>query len=547
MVTDIKRLYETLKPRLDALEGRRKALRNLIIGGLVSVGLGVGSCVTAIDLPQSIAELPQSRFAPAAFAALALFLVGVAFSRFLIPGITGFANYRARFKADVAAEVFKAAQPGMKYFPERLIKREVYAASRLFRTSLSKFTGDDLLQGVVGETPFECSELIASYEIGGGDDHKTVNVLRGLFFRIDFDLPLLGHTVVQPPKAPGGDRSGMERVPVGRAFDEHFDVWSTHPSEVQDILSIRVQKGLLELNERVASPLHLAFGNRVAYAAIDYQKPLFEPGIASSLREADLAAFAAPLDIADDVVRALALESGRRSPADSGFHIGGFTVSGLEELSKRVTRGGDVEFHELVDMAEKTAGAEAPPEAQPERLYSVIEGDGSEFIVKYRVTLGTLVTIAVWMTLTPLLAAAAWNWIDPAGGERILSFVEARSGWVHMFLSEMFPSPTAFFFIVLFFWWLFWTSLRHRPVSLTIGADGVRTRMLLALFANSLPMSAIRGVKGAQRRIHIVRSDRGLLRSFQTASPLLPNEMETAWVAKQILVALKRSGWRPPS
>src|SRR5262245_33952937 len=157
----LRALYQTLAPRLQELDARRVKIRNTIIGGVVTAALGVGSCVTAFDPPSFLAAQPAWRFGPMAFALLTLFLFGFAIVRMLAPGVTGYKNYRAQFKKDVVAALVRAAQPGARYFPERNVGRQAYDESRLFRTQLDTFRGDDLLQGTVGDTPFESSELEA--------------------------------------------------------------------------------------------------------------------------------------------------------------------------------------------------------------------------------------------------------------------------------------------------------------------------------------------------------------------------------------------------
>jgi hypothetical protein len=97
----LRSLYQTLQPRLQELDRRRVRIRNTIIGGVVCVALGVKSCSLASQPPQFVAMHPAARFAPPVLWALMLLCFGLAFFRFLIPGVIAYMNYRAHFKKDV--------------------------------------------------------------------------------------------------------------------------------------------------------------------------------------------------------------------------------------------------------------------------------------------------------------------------------------------------------------------------------------------------------------------------------------------------------------
>jgi hypothetical protein len=543
-VNDYRGLYQTLQPRLQELDARRVRIRNAIIGGIVSVLLGIQSCSLAFEPPGFVAAHPAARFAPPAFLALMLFCFGLAFVRFLIPGVTGYLNYRAHFKKDVVASLVRAVQPGARYFPDRHLKREVYDQSRLFRMQLDKFRGDDLLQGSVGDTPFECSELDASYTTGSGKNSTTHRVFTGLFFRIDFDRDCAGHTVVKSVEAKGADRAGMEAVELGdAAFEEAFTAWSTQPDAARALLTPELRERLVALDNRVAASLHFAFAGRTVYAAADYGKQLFEPGIVSALKESELRALAAPFALADDLVRALGLET-RRRPADAAFHTGGFKVDGMEALAQRITSGGDVGLAEVAEAA--AAESDSGPIVPPMNPYPRVTDTGMSLEVRYPATLATLFVLVIGALLTPLLAASVWNLaagpdfaaqLRPLLAERWPGGSALGEAWIE--------HPTGFLAGSLFLWWMFAGTLLSRPTLVTIDSAGVAIRRLLLPWSLTLPLDVIRRVDARNRSITFVRSDRGLLRSMVMASPNLRDDMEARWLAAQLRQALKRSGWRP--
>ncbi len=538
----LRALYQTLQPRLQELDARRVKIRNTIVAGVVTAALGVSSCVTAFDPPAFLASQPAWRFGPMAFALLTLFLFGLAVARMLVPGVTGYRNYRAHFKKDVVAALVRAAQRGARYFPDRHVGRQAYDESRLFRTQLDKFRGDDLLQGTFGDTPYECSELEASYTTGSGDDRKTHSVFTGLFMRIDLDRDLAGHTVVEPAGSKGGARGGMEKVALDDQFDEAFEVWSTRPDEARALLVPELRARLLELHDDAFASLHFAFTGRVVYTAADYRRQLFEPSLATALREKDLAALAAPLDVAGQVVKALGLER-RRRPADASFHsaevAGGVGMSGL---AARMA-GADVGIHDVMEaVAEESAAAPVIPPANP---YPRILDTGAGVCVRYPVTVATLMVLAIGALLTPMLLATAWNWASPSFAAELRPLLQNRLPDWSPAGETLIEYPTAFLLVTLFLWWMFVGTLLYRPGQVTVDHAGVTIKRLLVPVSLNLPIDVIRRVDSSNRSVSFVRSDRSLLRSFVMASPNMPSDSEARWLAAQFRQALKRAGWRP--
>lgn len=549
MATDLIRLYEKIRPKLDALEERRKSLRMVVVGGIVTAALGVGSGIVAFVGPPET-DAAWARFVPAGATVLAFYFFATAFKRFLMPGMAAFQNYKARFKADIVTELVKAIQPGAKYYPERYLRREAYDRCRLFRRDLKGYTGDDLLQGAIGDTPYECSEVRAQIEIvtrdsDGDTSKRTEDVFHGLLARVDFDAALQGHTIVETEQNKEAPRERLDRVAIDAAFDARFTVTSNKPDEAKEILGRVVRTGLLSLADQVGAPLHVAFCDRSVYVAINYKRALLEPKIATSLSAQDLAPFVAPIDLADDIVRAFGLATSRRLPPDPDFHRGGFTIHGREALAKRVLAGkGDVEFDEIVDAADDARAAKEAPIEPPPHPYATIEDDGTSLRIGYGFTCGTLVVLLVVLAVSPVLAVAAWNWFDPSAAEQLIAFAEPRSWRLKAAFEDLLPFPTVLFFGILVFWWFWWASLRHRPVSLVVSADGVRVRNLFSITSIVVPIEAIKTVKGENQRVYVMRNDRAFLSSYLTASPLVA-DIEGRFLALQIRNALKRHGWRP--
>ena len=121
----------------------------------------------------------------------------VAAFKFLIPGVTAYMNYRARFKHEVAAEVFKIVCPTAAYSPD-----PGRGGGRLRRARHLQHPGwlrvrrpgsrQDRRHGVRGRRR---QPVVLDRS---GKNSRTVIVFRGLFFHLDFNKRLTGSTIVQP-------------------------------------------------------------------------------------------------------------------------------------------------------------------------------------------------------------------------------------------------------------------------------------------------------------------------------------------------------------
>jgi len=537
---DLDRLFSSrLAPRLSTLEARRRGLRNTIIGGILVAALGVSSCVAVFN-PGSLQQQPWWRFGPLLFGAFSLLCFWIGISRFLMPGIAGQIGYRAQFKKEIVTEVVKAFLPGARHFADRSIPKDVFDQSRLFDTD-GKLEGDDLIQGSIGDTPFEACELGISRVEGDGDDRKTVAIFHGMFIRIDMDRDVPGRTLVQPSGEGSGDRDGMEAVSFDAAFDDVFTVWSTDPAAARALLEPALRSRLLALTEDL-SELHLSFAGPLAIAALPMGGKLFEPSIGSAFDVKALRQMVWPLEPIPGLVRALGLEQ-RRRPADPDFHGARVVVSRVEAAT---ASGGELGFHELMDAIDQTpAGAdEARPLAPPLATYSTLEDAGSEMSVSYPVGLGLLIATLFALALTPITAALGLNLVAPGLAKQLAAERLPALGELLAFAEN---APVVIFLVTAFLWWMFAGTLLTRPKRVTVSPEGVVIGRVLPLRTLRLPLELIRNVQQQNRILSFIRSDRSFIRSFVTASPAVGSDNEADWLVQELRRGMKRAGWRPPA
>jgi hypothetical protein len=167
----IEQLYDTtLQPRIAALEGLRLSLRSYIVksGLLIGVPAAVFMFRGAIGflLPDGVNTL----VGPVAFIGIFVGVV-IAGVRYLLPGMTAYTNYTARFKQEVVSEIFKMVCPTAHYAPHQGIAKEVFGAAGIFNESGS-YQSDDRVRGRIGQTPFEAADVKRTYTTGTGDDAK---------------------------------------------------------------------------------------------------------------------------------------------------------------------------------------------------------------------------------------------------------------------------------------------------------------------------------------------------------------------------------------
>lgn len=207
----------TLKPKLDAIDAWRLKVRWLIIKALFVVLPPIGFLIAG-DLLDPF--LPFNSSAGTVLVGglwLAAALV-YALVRYLLPGITAYANYRSRFKQEIVGGIFQVVCPSAAYDPLQGISQEVFDAPGLFNTR-GAFQSDDRIRGYIGRVPFEASEAGRAYSTGSGKNARSYVIFRGLFFHLDVNQRLSGTIVIDPQQAQSyqlGSRDG--RTPAHRSM-----------------------------------------------------------------------------------------------------------------------------------------------------------------------------------------------------------------------------------------------------------------------------------------------------------------------------------------
>lgn len=338
-----------LRSKLAAFEWRRRMVGVLLVVSASPAALGAGACLVSFESPQKVAELSGGRFTPSEAGIAGILLLACAAVVYSRVYLVRRDRLLDDFKTEIVAPLLEEAVAGARYLQRRHIAREVFKGSRLFEGDVpgervedvkgDRFWGDDLIQGTVGETPFECSELHVEVAVERYAQEKTrtefVDVFQGLFVRVDLDRDLSGHTIVESKAAKRWDRSGYAAAQTGGVFGERFNVFSTAPEETLELLTSGVRERLVIFADRAAAPIRVALWGRVAVGAIEFGRHLFDLEALAAAPKSDPASLARPVELAAEFIRVLGLDSGRRRPADPDFPGNGSSARTAATLSWR--------------------------------------------------------------------------------------------------------------------------------------------------------------------------------------------------------------------
>lgn len=289
--SELGNLYNNeLKDKLSGLEGIRKTVKR---GQIFAILLFVLPFL--LFIPVSIAFEGYSN---EAFPFLVLAPLAIIGFILLIRTHKKKKIYRNRFKNEVVREIIKAIDPSWHYDSDQCIGNHEYNQSDLFRQSLDRYRGDDLISGKIDKTDFRCSELhteykTVTYDKNGGRRETWHTIFRGLFFHADFNKEIKGKTYIEPDTAERLLGKFGQKLQVSQKgklvklenpeFEKIFAVYATDQIEARYILTPTIMEALVAIYKRYKRKMHLSFiGSRV-YVAMCFNQNLFEPKVFSTV------------------------------------------------------------------------------------------------------------------------------------------------------------------------------------------------------------------------------------------------------------------------
>lgn len=541
----IEQLYHsTLEPRIRALESLRLSLKGYIIKGLACVGIPFALFFLSDFVTGGLSPGATMAVNVGAFG---LIFVGVAVAGFtcLMPGITGYANYRARFKHEVAGEVFRIVSPSAKYSPTQGVAQADFDEPGLFNTRGS-YESDDRVHGTIGQTPFEAAEVCRSYSTGGKNS-KTVVVFHGLFFHIDFNKSLRGLTIVQPEDvstSQAGSRASLTKVALENPdFEQDFAVYASDEVEARYILTPAMTEQILALRQRAGKPLFLAFKNNRAYIGVHYGRALFEPGIGSTTSLESIQEMAAHFALAEGVIHELDLNTRIWTKGVDDALLKRVIDDQPEDELDRIAAKGELTPSQLWATATKAITDDGSDDgdavvSRPPDTSIQIDHSAGTTTVAYGLSIGFFVTLLIW-AVSVAVALAALPLLPEAMGVPDLT---PYTSWVPVIpyasaLVGEHPIPWAIAaWIIGPLVFTMWTT-RVRRVE--IRSDAVRVWRGFRPVPRTYPRPEYGKIVTIETAVYVGKTE-GLNLIRPTASPMLSKE-EALWVAAEMRRGLRSS------
>lgn len=286
--------FETeLIPALQPLEEQRRAVVKKIT---VTVGaLAVAALLIAVFLWTDSGD-------PALllFPAIGAIVLGALLIKWMSAG------YVNAFKNQVVGPIVKYIGPQLTYLPQSGISESRFRASGIFNHRIDRYRCEDMVQGAVGATRIEFSELHAEYKTETRDSkgHRRTQwhtIFKGLFFIADFNKQFNGRTFVLPDTAEKlFGRFGQTLQGIGKshgelvkledpAFEKEFAVYSNDQVEARYILSPALMRRMLEFKTKTGGQVHFAFTGGEVNIAISSNKNRFEPKLFSTVLDIAIA------------------------------------------------------------------------------------------------------------------------------------------------------------------------------------------------------------------------------------------------------------------
>lgn len=223
----------------------------------------------------------------------------------LVPAVTFLyrlliSSYVYAFKVNVIQKIVYYIAPGLTYTPTGHIPKWQIVGSRIFSKNPDRVRGDDLVQGRVGETNMQFSEVHVeakheSTTSNGGRHRRWSTIFRGLFFVADFNKKFNGKTLVLPDTAErvlGSLGSYFQSLNINRGdlvkmeapeFEKYFVVYGDDQIEARYILSTSLMERITEFRKKTGRRICVSFMGSHMYVAIPYARRLFEPRVFRSI------------------------------------------------------------------------------------------------------------------------------------------------------------------------------------------------------------------------------------------------------------------------
>jgi len=206
-------------------------------------------------------------------------------------------TFESTFKLQAVSRIVSGLQAGLTYQPHGRISQGIYEGSGLFDHSVDRYHGEDYVEGELGKTKIEFSEIHTKYETKDSEGKtRYETIFNGVFFVADFNKNFSGRTLVLPDRA---ERFLGEIARVFQKFnfrdenlvhledaefEEHFAVFSENDVEARYILTPDLMSRLVELRKKIGK-VHVSFVDQKVHVAVDYSGDFLKVSLHRSVLE----------------------------------------------------------------------------------------------------------------------------------------------------------------------------------------------------------------------------------------------------------------------
>lgn len=210
-------------------------------------------------------------------------------------------DYVKDYKQKVIQKIVKFIDPNLEYSHEKTIPRSTFVRSQMFLQTPERFSGEDYVSGVIGNTKIEFSEIHAEDKRETRDSEGRrrthyVTIFKGIFFIADFNKNFSGRTLVLPDTAQKmfGSMLGsmlqsanFMRPPLIKLedpeFEKFFVVYGDDQIQSRYILSTSLMNRITEFRKKTGRDIFISFLDNNIMVALPYKKDLFEPRLFRSI------------------------------------------------------------------------------------------------------------------------------------------------------------------------------------------------------------------------------------------------------------------------
>jgi hypothetical protein len=204
-----------------------------------------------------------------ALALLAMFIIPWLYSK--IQTISD--SYKLAFRKQLIEEMIHFHAPTLMYDPEKGIMETAVDISNIFPYTMAKFESHDYVEGKIGQTFIQFSD-ISMTEASGGNENRTLFSFEGFFLIAQFNKYFKGECLVQPNETGAIDADAVHLE--NPEFQRAFCVSGDNEIEVRYLITPLMMSRMLDFKYKVKEYVGFSFTHNRFFIAIGGQRGLFD-------------------------------------------------------------------------------------------------------------------------------------------------------------------------------------------------------------------------------------------------------------------------------